>query len=334
MKYIKPFIIEIFAALLFQDQPIEIEKDCWWEEEGNIADDGEELKPVPMIFFPHFERYVSESNLQDVIIITDNYDNNVITLKKTHEAKIKLKKFLQKYLDAYRRGELEPYAYVNYFCYQENLSYMKNVLFELSGGFRQKTIVLHSYRFQKTQTKHYTYPLSNERIKLAEFLLDIYFHPKFKELIKINSCKIEYGGYHLLGTASLIVTITLLEHPDVIYNTLSTQLVFEKPDLPTAKKTKMGLEFSHILENDADPKKFYILLAGKKINLTKKEYALIHDIINKKEKISPDMKRAKGTKYSVNKKAKEALKDNNFELLNYDGSYYSWDKEKVYYSNY
>jgi hypothetical protein len=329
MKYIKPFIIEIFTALLFQDKPIEIEKDYWWEEGDNIDENGEEHKPEPMLFFPEFEQYVSESNLQDVIIITDNYDNNVITLKNTLQAKNKLKKFLQNYMNIYRRGELEPYAHINYFSYQENLSYMKNVLYELSDSFRQKEIVLHSYRFRREKTTHYAYPLANERIKLAEFLLDIYFHFN-KKLIKINSCEIKYGGFHTLGTAALIIYIKLLEHPDIIYKELAKQLTFEKPELPTKISEKMYLEFSCKLEKEKYSKGAHIILSGRKINLPKTEYRVAYAIaINKLKELRLETKDIKGKKYLVNDKVQKALKDKDFELFIHDGSCYSLNKEKV-----
>lgn len=315
MEYIRPLIIEIFTTLLLQDKPIEVEKDYWWDEHTEI-DKNEELKPTPQPFFPYFEQYLDEKKLKDIITISETEDASIITLRDTPQAKIKLKKFLQNYIDAYRRGRLKPDRFVNYFSYPRNLDEMKDILYELSDGFRQKKIILYSYRLIK-ENKFTKKPdkLANEKIRLSEFILDLYFNSKFEELIKINSCNMKPAGLMAVGNVVLELNITLLKPPETIYNILSKQLIFEQSNFLDEQNNKMRLQFAHIIEENANLQKFYILLDQNKIYFKREHYDKLHKIINQKEKISTKEKGMKGLKHTINEKIKEALKDDDFEFL-------------------
>ena len=328
MKYIKPFIIEIFTTLLFQDKPIEVGKDCWWEEGEEIDENGEERKLEPQRFLTYFQKYLDENRLQEIITVFDKGDKSIIKLLDIPQAKTKLKKFLKDYIKKYRGGNLEPDGFVNYFPYIRNLDYMREVLYKLSYGFKQKKIVLYSYRLLKEDKyRKDSDLLADEKIRLSEFLLDLFFHPKYKELILINSCEMKKGDVRALESIILVVNITLLEHPDIIYNTLVKQFTFEQPNLPIKNCLKKHLTFSCNPQKRKYSKNDYISLDKNKVKLSKEQYIMLYLIVNKLEQF--DSKR-KTMKWNINRKVKETLHDKNFELLIYDGSYYCLNEEKVY----
>ncbi|MFA7658322.1 MAG: hypothetical protein WCY19_02700 [Candidatus Gastranaerophilaceae bacterium] len=314
MKYIKSFIIEIFTTLLIENKPIEIEKDYWWDEGDNIDGTGEERKPELQPFSPYFEQYLDDIKLKDIIIISDAGDKSIITLQSTIDARKKLKEFLQNYMNLYKKGKLQPYKFVNYFPYMKNLDYMRDVLYKLSHGFKQTGIVLYSYRLLKNNR----FPnkpdlLADERIRLSEFILDIYFHPKYKKLIKINSCEMKRGGFKAIGNVVLEINISLLEHPDVIYSILAKQLTIQHSIPSTKANKKMRLKFPLRYVLNESYQKPYIQLAGNKVELTPEQYDLVLKLFNKTEEFGIEKKTMVS---NINKKIRnEFFKDKKFKFI-------------------
>lgn len=329
MKYIKPSIIEIFTTLLLQGKPIEVEKDYWWDEGGHRDENGKEFKPTPKPFFPYFERYLTEKKLKNCINISDYEDKNIIAVEDTPKEKKKFRRFLERYIKNYREGKLKPDGFVNYFPYMKNLDYMREVLYNLSDGFKQKNIVLYSYRLlRENKFKKDSDSLANEKLRLSEFLLDLFFLPKRKELIVIKP-HMEKGGMRVLGNMVLVADIKLLEHPDTIYNTLARQLFKGQSRRLTGKDLRPHLKFSYNPRKENYSKNAYISLDENKIRLTKKQYHMVYLIANKEKNYDS---KGKTMKWNINKKAKKILKDKDFELIIHDGFNYSLNEKMVDYN--
>lgn len=211
----------------------------------------------------------------------------------------------------------------------KNLDYMREVLYNLSDGFKQKNLVLYSYRLLKeNKFKKDSDSLANEKLRLSEFLLDTYFHPKRKELIVIKP-HMEKGGMRVLGNMVLVADIKLLEHPDTIYNTLARQLFKGQSRRLTGKDLRPHLKFSYNPRKENYSKNAYISLDENKIRLTKKQYHMVYLIANKEKNYDS---KGKTMKWNINKKVKEGLKDKDFELIIHDGSYYSLNKKMINYN--
>lgn len=180
MNYIDSKTLEILTALIISGKEVKVHK-SWINDYPRVFKEMEDLKNNNLV---HVKEEQSE-----LLIFTSNKEN--------------LEQFLLEYLNLYKDNKLTTNSDVPYFSYMKNVScliaYIENHLDDAVFIFDTEKIVNSSIVGNNFS-----------RIRMAEFVLDLYFN--FKEQAKICSASIKKIG--LINAYKFIASIHFIEDID------------------------------------------------------------------------------------------------------------------------